>query len=365
MSVGIQCEYSETCGGCSSWGVAYDEQVSSKASRLRSIFSFVSDLPEIRVVGVAPFGVRDRADLQYRRDVGYGLFEKDRHEILAFKKCLMMSPGLDVAFQSLVPLPIDKASVRIRVSPSGQFGLWIDCANTDVKFLLDEQTTLETLQKNFFIEIGQRKKVLIKKEGQIKLGDPEPRVWFETYYQDRVIPLYCSVGSFTQPGFKVNHALVDTVMGVVDELEPRRVLEFGCGIGNFTIPLLVSGAKVVALESDALSLLGLEKTLNADPRLAERLEIKQGDFQKAIAENLGEFDLALVDPPRSGLKGFVDSLINLNLKNILYISCYPETLSAELGQFLRAGFKIKSLNIVDQFPQSDHMEVVTWLEVGG
>lgn len=362
MVLGIQCEYSKTCGGCSCWGIDYDVQLSSKESRLRSILISISNLPEIEIVSVAPFGVRDRADLQYRRGLGYGLFQKDKNEIVAFKKCLMMSHGLDLAFQSLVELPIDRASVRIRVSPAGKFGLWIDCANTDVKLLLNERVTLENLLNNFFVEIGQRKKALIKKDGQFKLGDPDPQVWFETYYQERVIPLNCSVGSFTQPGFQVNRALVDTVMNIVRQIQPDSVLEFGCGIGNFTLPLLVSGARVVALESDALSLLGLKKTLSTEPSLAERLEIKQGDFQRVVNEDLGEFNLALVDPPRSGLKGFLESLIKMNLKNILYISCYPEALSSELEQFLSAGYKIKSLSIVDQFPQSDHMEVVAWLE---
>ncbi len=75
--------------------------------------------------------------------------------------------------------------------------------------------------------------------------------------------------------------------------------------------------------------------------------------------------MALVDPPRSGLKGFVESIIKMNLKNILYISCYPEAMSAELSHFLNAGFRVKSVTIVDQFPQSDHMEVVTWIEGTG
>ena len=62
----------------------------------------------------------------------------------------------------------------------------------------------------------------------------------------------------------------------------------------------------------------------------------------------------LVDPPRSGLTNEVIDLIK-NFKNIIYISCNPET-------YLRDIKKLKNVEIFDQFPNTEHLEIVSLLE---
>ena len=67
----------------------------------------------------------------------------------------------------------------------------------------------------------------------------------------------------------------------------------------------------------------------------------------------------LVDPPRSGLTYEVIDLIK-NFKNIIYISCNPETYLRDIKKL--KNHKLKNVEIFDQFPNTEHLEIVSLLE---
>ena len=75
--------------------------------------------------------------------------------------------------------------------------------------------------------------------------------------------------------------------------------------------------------------------------------------------NSFHFSHILVDPPRSGLDSKVINLIN-KFKNLIYISCNPETYIDDIKQL--KNFKIKKIALFDQFANTDHLEIVSILE---
>ena len=86
-----------------------------------------------------------------------------------------------------------------------------------------------------------------------------------------------------------------------------------------------------------------------------------GDVSKNI--NLtNEYDLVIVDPPRSGLdKKTINSLISSNVKNIIYVSCDPITLVRDLD-LLNYKYKINSIKLFNMFPRTYHCESIAVLE---
>src|SRR5207248_3100271 len=140
-----------------------------------------------------------------------GLYGMGSREVVDLQECPMMTEPLENWFKEFhkrAP-PIKKGSVRLRVSPQGERGVWLDFANQDVKKLFDEKTYLQWLSENAFVEIGQRRKALVWRDGQPKLVDPVLKPWFETYDANlQAIPLYGPVGGFSQTGFAANRELV-------------------------------------------------------------------------------------------------------------------------------------------------------------
>lgn len=354
-------------------GETYSHQIQIKLKDLQAhlqthSLEFKGD---IRVLSAGHQGLRDRLDFTLQEN-RLGLFEKGTRNILDIAECSQLSPALQNFLTDFrkISWPFNKASMRLRVGPNGQKGIWLDLANVDVKVLLDEQKILHTLQEQAFVEIGQRRKTPVWTGTEFKLRDPQLNVWFQTWMKDQAVSLYCHVASFTQPSLEANKLISQQIQSWLQAHSGIRVIEFGSGIGNLTFPALAASASLTACEIDALSLEGLQKSWDSlSPALKEQsgqLKIHQGDFQKKITQDFKQFDLILANPPRSGLMGFIDSLSALSHEQrpeyFLYMSCFPESLARDLARLKEWGYEMKELSLLDQFPQSAHYEVLTLLQ---
>ena len=330
-------------------------------------------LPETKWITIEKGGLRDRVDLMIDRRSGtprLGLFDRFHTGIVDLQGCPQMSAELEAWLRDFrrVPVPVERGSVRLRVAPDGMRGVWLDLANVDVKTLLDERKTLDALRAMAVVEIGQKRKRLVERDGQLKLADPVLEPWFETYLEtadgkEEAASLYCAIGSFTQPGFRANRALVREAREHIKLSRARTVAEFGSGIGNFTVPLASVAEKIHAYEVDTLALEGLKRTLD-ERGLNDKVEIHSGNFQveRKVPADFGGVDLVFVDPPRSGLMKFLDPLEamapGLRPKHFVYVSCFAESFTQDSARLFALGYTLERISLVDQFPQSRHYETV-------
>ncbi len=347
----LNCSYASVCSGCDWLLKPLTEQRSLKMAHLRSVWRQAPDHLGFATAG--PGSSRDRIDFMIA-DGRYGLFDRFKTGLVDLQGCPQLSPALEAFFQDFrgFKFPISRGSVRLRVSPTGKRGVWLDFANIDVKTLLDDgQILRELLASGAIVEIGQRRKRLVEREGRLKLDDPVLEPWFETYVEGVATPLYCTIGSFTQPGFRVNRMLIEEVMSLVP-MRGGRVAEFGAGIGNFTLPLAARFAAVDAYEVDTLALEGLEHVKPAN------VTIHSGNYQgdKALGLQFADADCLLVDPPRSGLMKFIEPVATA--QKLIYVSCFAESFAADSDRLHDFGFRVEKATIVDQFPQSRHYEIV-------
>jgi 23S rRNA (uracil1939-C5)-methyltransferase len=351
----------------------YASQKNLKIRQLADLFKSanVTHPESIDFVSAGASHLRDRLDFSLE-DKRLGLYRKDKREVLDLEICAQLTPALQdwlTEFRTL-KFPFQKGSVRLRVSPAGRRGVWLDFANVDIKALLEEQNILHFLQQRSFVEIGQRRKVPVWQGHEFKLKDPEMNPWFQTWVDDVAVDLYCQVASFTQPSHQANKLICNIIQSWVKEFPRSRLIEFGSGIGNLTLPALGSAQHLTACEIDALSLQGLEKTLEMLPselaHLKSRIEIHRGDFQRKLLQDFSQFDGVLVNPPRSGLMGFLDPLEKMNADQrpqfFIYMSCFPESMAQDLVRLQAAGYSMDDLKIVDQFPQTAHYEVLALLQ---
>jgi tRNA (uracil-5-)-methyltransferase len=151
------------------------------------------------------------------------------------------------------------------------------------------------------------------------------------------------------------------------------LIELYCGLGNFTLPLSRYFDNVLATEISKNSIKAAKENcilnninnisfirLNAS-ETAQALA-KTREFRRLKDINLEKYSFStiLVDPPRAGLD---EDSINLvkEFKNIVYISCNPETLARDL-ETLSKSHKVINGAIFDQFPYTKHIESGVYLE---
>lgn len=354
-------------------GDPYQAQVLLKSQNLKLLLAAQSiELnTEISFLSSDIHHLRDRLDFSYLKGV-CGLYDKSKKELVDILSCTQLSPALQNWYHEFRrhQLPLERASIRLRVSPDGKKGLWIDAANVDIKSLLLEKTYLQQMLLICEVEIGQRRKKPFWNGTEFKLGEPEHQVWFQSWAEHKPVNLYCQIASFTQPSHKANKLICQTIEALLKEISPKRIIEFGSGIGNLTFAAATHCELLTACEIDKISLEGLEKSLQFLPQelshLKDRVQIYAGDFQRRIQMDFSSYDCVLANPPRSGLMSFIDSLETLSdskrPRSFIYMSCFPESFAVDAKRLYGLGYQIKKLNIVDQFPQTEHFELIALLE---
>lgn len=179
--------------------------------------------------------------------------------------------------------------------------------------------------------------------------------------------------SFTQPNAGMSEKMLEWALDVTQGIS-GDLLEMYCGNGNFSIPLARQFHQVVATEISKVSVESaklniaingmsniqvvkmasedVSAALNGDVELPKSL-IQAGVDQLSPA-------VVLVDPPRAGLDDATVELVR-KVERILYISCNPETLKANLLS-LASTHKVTRFAMFDQFPYTHHVETGVFLE---
>ena len=373
----LSCRLVDQCSGCDRLHfdrIALENDRRTELSRLG-----LGEVP-VTFEWIKAGGLRDRLEFSLEPAASaspkLGLLDKTRSHIVDIEACPQLSLALQrwlVEFRQDLPNVPARRSVRLRVSPKGLRGVWLDFANEDIRDLLDDGAWLSRmLAKDVIVEVGQkRKRVALNPAGPRahRLIDATLEPWFETSMGTERVELFATIGTFTQPGFEAAHTLVKITLAHANLNKENRVAEFGSGIGTFTLPLLATGATVDVFESDRLALSALERGVANSGLDPSRLTIHAGDFilsaraADSIKTQEREYDVVLVDPPRSGLGRFIDA-IHARAKNAkwIYISCYPESFAKDARALAEKGLRLSRMTVVEQFPFTHHFEIVASFE---
>ena len=184
------------------------------------------------------------------------------------------------------------------------------------------------------------------------IGDPRPLVIAEDG-----LPLMSPPQGFAQAS-EVGDAVL--VRLVVERAAARdaNVVELFSGSGNFTVALARDAAHVTAIELVDSACRAARENLAARA-LSGKVKVVQGDAdQSALPPNT---DVVVLDPPRAGAPGAMTAILARKPKRVVYVSCDPPTLGRDLGKLVEGGYVVGSIDAVDLFPETSHVEVVVTL----
>ena len=192
---------------------------------------------------------------------------------------------------------------------------------------------------------------------------------------------------FTQVNPHINRVLVARALRLLGAKRDERVIDWFCGLGNFTLPIATQAGQVLGVEGSAA--LVARARQNFESNRAAALEAKALAATEFAARNLfdmtaeqliadGTADRWLVDPPREGGFALVKALAAIHQarigaegadplplgaetwqppRRIVYVSCNPATLARDAGLLVhQAGYRCTAAGVVNMFPHTAHVE---------
>ena len=181
---------------------------------------------------------------------------------------------------------------------------------------------------------------------------------------------------FTQVNPHINRVLVTRALRLLDARADERVIDWFCGLGNFTLPIARTAREVLGIEgSEALVQRSRENAVVNG--LADKTRfVARNLFELTPAElaGYGHADKWLIDPPREGAFALSKALADLQAdpllapghvapKRIVYVSCNPATLARDAGLLVhQAGYRCTMAGAVNMFPHTAHVESMAVFE---
>lgn len=328
------CPWFARCGGCD---LAEMEAGARRAAlgRLVQRAYGVKEAPEV-VPSPRPTGHRARIKLAIEEGrVGYR--QEGSHALVPIDVCAIARPEVAAGIARVRgALPSDTgglASVEIRS----------DGSRVALSFLSDGPVREEL--RAALAGLGD-----VALDGRAIAGDPRLRIPV-LGQRLRASPL-----SFYQVNLEANELLVRMVADAVAGSE--RVLDLYAGIGNLAIPVAAAGAPVTAVELEGQATADLEANAR---ELGLPVQVTTGRVEKFDPRRVA-FDAVILDPPRAGAPGVVESLLANRPKRIVYVACNPVTGARDVRPALAAGYDLAALRCFDLFPDTHHVETVAVLQ---
>jgi tRNA (uracil-5-)-methyltransferase len=345
---------------------SYTTQLDAKVARLRELLAPFG-APEPAVFDSPREHYRLRAEFRLWREDGqrhYAMFAPgEKHKAIliedfpiASQRINALMPRLKAAWQASEELGNRLFQVEFLTTLAGDAMVTL-CYHRP----LDEawETAARQLAEDLGVSIIGRskgKRLVIGRDYAVEKLEVAGRVF--SYRQPE--------GAFTQPNGAVNQKMLSWAFEAIGERDDD-LLELYCGNGNFTLPLATRVRQVLATEISKTSvnaaLSNLDENAVDNVRLvrlsAEELtqalnEVRPFRRLEGIDLKSYEFGTVFVDPPRAGMDPDTCELTR-RFERILYISCNPETLAANIAQ-LQDTHRIERCALFDQFPYTHHME---------
>ncbi len=361
-----RCAQAERCGGCSLQHLENQAQIELKQTTLMQQLEHFGGLSPAKLLPVMTgpcFEYRRKARLGVRyvakRDeVLVGFREKGSSFITDIEQCHILDQrvgGQIMALRELIGgLSVYRAIPQIEVAMGDESAALVfrhlePLQEQDVERL---KRFGQTIDIEIYLQPGG-----IDTVHKIWPADDLDRLSYrlpEFDLEMRFHPM-----DFTQVNQEINRKVVALAVSLLDPQPDESVLDLFCGLGNFTLALARSGARVVGVEgSEEMVKRGFE---NARHNKLDKVDFFAADLTQEFATQPWAeqgFDKMLIDPPRSGALEIVREMARFAPKRIVYVSCNPATLARDAGELSLLGYSLSEAGVMDMFPHTTHVESI-------
>jgi 23S rRNA (uracil1939-C5)-methyltransferase len=336
------CPLFGACGGCQWQFAAYPAQLEWKQTILAGQLAHLGRIadPPVRatVAGGDPFRYRNRAD--FRVAAGRPAFSRRHSHLLQpIDDCLLLHPALAALLPRLGDLG-EAAALTLRVAT----------ATGDLLAVVDGPVPGRAADWGAsVVQRTGRRLVPVSGTGRI----------VETVAG---VPFRITGDAFFQNHTAGAEALVRLVAEALGPRPDEVLLDAYAGGGLFGLTVGREGAGVIAVESSSPAVADLRHNARSS---AVTVRVVEGEVEAALPHLDAHWDLAVVDPPRTGLaEEGVRAIVASHPRAIAYVSCDPASLARDARTLAGAGYRLDWAQPVDLFPQTFHIETVAAFRAG-
>jgi 23S rRNA (uracil1939-C5)-methyltransferase len=362
------------CGGCKMQHLHPAAQVAVKQRALEdNLWHLGKVKPEqvLRPIEGPAWGYRDRARLSVRHvhkkgAVLVGFHERKSRYIADMQSCAILPPKVSAMLMPLrgliMTLDARETAPQIELAVGGEV---IALVLRHLEPLSDaDQHRLRVFAQQHGVQWWLQAKgpdtVKLLDEGGTQLAYELPAYGITMPFRPT---------DFTQVNAHINGVLVARALRLLDVQPTERVIDWFCGLGNFSLPLATLAREVMGIEGS----LALVQRAQANAHLnglASKTAFAERNLFEMTPEMLvadGHADKWLVDPPREGAFSLAKALADLHQagprddwlppERIVYVSCNPATLARDAGLIVhQAGYRCTAAGVVNMFPHTAHVE---------
>ncbi len=397
------CPYFGVCGGCQLQHLKYEIQVETKTKQIQEILERIGGFKNVKVRPTIPaeniYGYRNKMEFTFsdRRwitdnesgekpeNFALGLHVPGRFDkVLDIDGCLLQSETSNRVFQTVKKLIVETGLPPYSIKD--HTGFWrffvIREGKNTGDLMLNLITTSQEGEKGNkaldwivhklfwqYPEITTVIHSLSDKKSQVAIGESERLLLGMGKIVEKVGEklFEISPAAFFQTNTFQVQRLFDTIVGLAEFQENQSVWDLYCGTGAIGIYIADKVKHVLGIEVIESAIEDGKKNLKLND--IDNVDFVLADMKEALSDSdslIREYDapdVIIIDPPRGGTHPkTVKSLLELAPPKIVYVSCNPAVLARDLQTLCKDVYTLKTVQPVDMFPHTGHIETVVLLE---
>lgn len=369
-----KCSVFKYCGGCKYQGVDYSKQLENKYTHVSKLLNRFGKVKPI--LGMDdPNHYRNKVQVSFGYDdyhrVICGNYVTSTHMIVPVEDCLICDETANEIINSIKRLVIkykisifDERALKgclrhvlIRCSSNNEYmvvlvtgSLTIHNADLLIKDILKFNPSVTTMVQN-----------INNKHTSMVLGDRNNILYGKGYITDTLCGLnfQISSSSFYQINKRQTEVLYNEAVKAAKLTGQETLIDAYCGTGTIGMIMAKNAKKVIGVELNKEAIKDANKNMRNNK--IDNIEFICDDasnFMNRLAKQKFKVDVVVMDPPRTGSDiKFLKSVVSLKPNRVVYVSCNPETLKRDLD-FISKYYKVNSIQPVDMFPYTEHVETV-------
>ena len=322
------CPYFGPCSGCQWQHIKHGHQLTLKRQAVeRELWAY----PELRSLSVSDalpsrkqFDYRNHARFTIRRQGSLGFINRINRRFVRVDSCMLMSPWINETLAKLQDRCEETSQLSVRYGVNT--GEWLVQPSLD-----SEEVPIETGQTHYGEELLGRR---------FRIASP----------------------SFFQVNTEQAARLIELVKSRLDLTGEETLVDAYAGVGTFAVLLASEVRRVIAIEESESAI--RDAAVNAIG--LDNLEFRQGKVEDVLGSPDWTPDVVILDPPRAGCQPpALEAVAKWAPRKTVYVSCEPATLARDLSMLVEGGLRVDTVEPVDMFPQTHHVECVATLTPGG